>query len=104
MSPRPRIARLVAPIGMLLSALLLAGAVGASAGDGAPGLGLGIALATAAALAAALAARAATRVAVPRAIRLGHRAREHVESLDEQARPAHPGTAGRARPRAPGAR
>jgi hypothetical protein len=36
------------------------------------------------------------------ALRVGHRAREHRESLDRIASPAHPDTAGRVRSRAPG--
>ncbi len=66
------------------------------------------------ALLAALAASAAlvvvTTVAVREfvvapaeaALRVGHRAREHRESLDRIAAPTHPGTAGRVRSRAPG--
>lgn len=36
------------------------------------------------------------------ALRVGHRAREHRESLDRIAAPMHPDTAGRVRSRAPG--
>lgn len=36
------------------------------------------------------------------ALRVGHRAREHRESLDRIAAPTHPDTAGRVRSRAPG--
>lgn len=36
------------------------------------------------------------------ALRVGHRARQHRESLDRIAAPTHPDTAGRVRSRAPG--
>jgi hypothetical protein len=36
------------------------------------------------------------------ALRIGHRAREHRDSLDRIAAPTHPDTAGRVRSRAPG--
>jgi hypothetical protein len=66
------------------------------------------------ALLAALAASAALVVVASVALRefvaapaeaalgVGHRAREHRESLDRIASPAHPDTAGRVRSRAPG--
>lgn len=61
-------------------------------------------LATAAALSIAVAAIAVHVAAPPpsRALRIGHRAHSHRESLDRVAAPAHPDTAGRPRPRAPG--
>lgn len=56
---------------------------------------------TAAAL--ALIAQVATRPAARVELAVGSRARAHLESLGEQAEPAHPLTAGRPLARAPGA-
>jgi hypothetical protein len=68
-----------------------------------PALAASLAAITAASVAAALAARAAARVSLPATLRIGHRAQSHRESLSENPEPSHPDTAGRPRPRAPGA-
>lgn len=62
------------------------------------------ALAASAALAVVATVAVRSIVAAPAvsALRVGHRAREHCESLDCIAEPTHPDTAGRVRSRAPG--
>ena len=78
--------------------LALAAAVGPNPGA------LLTALAASAALAvvATVAVRALVVAPAEVALGVGHRAREHRESLDRIAEPTHPDTAGRVRSRAPG--
>lgn len=86
--------------------LLVAGALSvalAAAVGPSPGAFL-TALAASAALVvvATVALREFVIAPVEAALRVGHRAREHRESLDRLAAPAHPDTAGRVQSRAPG--
>ena len=87
---------------VLLVAAALAVGVAAAVGPQ-PGVLLTV-LAVSAAVAAVATVALRDLVLAPAevALRIGHRAREHRESLDRIAAPAHPGTAGRVRSRAPG--
>lgn len=87
---------------LLLVASALAVALAAAAGPSPAALLT--ALAASAALMAAVTVALREFVAAPAeaALRIGHRAREHRESLDRIAAPTHPDTAGRVRSRAPG--
>ena len=87
---------------LLLVASTLALVVAATTGPS-PGALLA-ALAASAALVAVATGNLREFVLAPAeaALRVGHRAREHRESLDRIASPAHPDTAGRVRSRAPG--
>ena len=79
-------------------AVVIAAAVGPTPGA------LLTALAASAALAvvATVALRGFVIAPAEAALQVGHRAREHRESLDRIASPLHPDTAGRVRSRAPG--
>jgi hypothetical protein len=79
-------------------AVVIAAAVGPTPGA------LLTALAASAALAVVVTVALRDFVIAPAeaALRVGHRARAHRESLDRIATPAHPDTAGRVRSRAPG--
>jgi len=87
---------------VLLVAGTLAGVVAAATGPSAGALLTVLAASAAVAVVASVAL--APLVAAPAEARLGvgHRAREHRESFDHTPAPAHPGTAGRIRSRAPG--
>lgn len=61
-----------------------------------------LAASVALAVVAGVALRTVVIAPIDAALRVGHRAREHRESLDRIAEPAHPDTAGRVRSRAPG--
>lgn len=82
----------------LASALAVIGAVAVGPQPGA----LLAALAASAVVAVVWGMRDLVAVPAERAIRVGHRARQHRESLDRIAAPTHPDTAGRVRSRAPG--
>lgn len=87
---------------LLASALVVfAAGLGLAGGQEATAVG---AVAGAAALGIALAAAIVVVVTAPspRALRVGARDHRHREALDRMAAPAHPNTAGRPRPRAPG--
>lgn len=78
-------------------AVAIAAAVGPT-----PGALLTALAASAALVVVAVAVRDVVLAPVEAALRVGHRARAHRESLDRTPSPTHPDTAGRVRSRAPG--
>ena len=87
---------------LLLVASALAVAVAAAIGPNPGALLTALAASAALAVVATVALRALVVAPAEAALGVGHRAREHRESLDRIAEPAHPDTAGRVRARAPG--
>ena len=87
---------------LLLVAGVLAFALAAAVGPNPGALLTALAASAAVAVVATVAVRALIVAPAEAALRIGHRAREHRESLDRIAEPAHPDTAGRVRSRAPG--
>jgi hypothetical protein len=79
-------------------AVVLAAAIGPNPGA----LLTAIAASAAVTIVASVALREFVLAPAEAALRVGHRAREHRESLDRIAAPTHPDTAGRVRSRAPG--
>jgi hypothetical protein len=87
---------------LLLVASALAVVIAAAVGPN-PGALLTVLAASAAlVVVATVAVRDLVVAPAEAALRIGHRAREHRESLDRIAAPTHPDTAGRVRSRAPG--
>jgi hypothetical protein len=87
---------------LLLVAGVLTFALAAAVGPNPGALLTALAASAAVAVAATVAIRAFNVAPAEAALRIGHRAREHRESLDRIAEPTHPDTAGRVRSRAPG--
>ncbi len=96
----------VLPIRVRAAVLLLAGAlavvVAAAIGPNPGALLTALAASAAVTIVATVALREFVLAPAEAALRVGHRAREHRESLDRIAAPTHPDTAGRVRSRAPG--
>ena len=90
-----------APAALLLVASALAVVIAAAVGP-TPGALLTALAASALVVVATVAVRDLVIAPAEAALRVGHRAREHRESLDRIASPTHPDTAGRVRSRAPG--
>lgn len=94
------------PIRARAALLLLAGAlavvVAAAIGPNPGALLTALAASAAVTIVATVALREFVLAPTEAALRVGHRAREHRESLDRIAAPTHPDTAGRVRSRAPG--
>lgn len=94
------------PIRARAALLLLAGAlavvVAAAVGPNPGALLTALAATAAVTIVATVAVRELVLAPAEAALRVGHRAREHRESLDRIAAPTHPDTAGRVRSRAPG--
>ena len=93
------LARTVSPAVLLVTTLLVSIAVAQTAPAAATAAILTIA---AFGVTAALAARYVAVAIRTRRLQVGTRDRRHSESLDRMASPAHPATAGRPLPRAPG--
>lgn len=87
---------------LLLVASALAVVVAAAVGPSPGALLTALAASAALAVVATVALREFVLAPAEAALRVGHRARAHRESLDRIAAPAHPDTAGRVRSRAPG--
>ena len=87
---------------MLLLASAFAVVVAAAVGPSPAALLTAVAASAALVAVAAIAVRELVAPPAEAALRIGHRAREHRESLDRIAAPTHPDTAGRVRSRAPG--
>ena len=87
---------------LLLVASALAVALAAAVGPSPAALLTALAASTALVAVATVAVREFVAAPAEAALRIGHRAREHRESLDSIAAPTHPDTAGRVRSRAPG--
>jgi hypothetical protein len=87
---------------LLLVASALAVVVAAAVGPSPAALLTAVAASAALLVVATVAVRGFVSAPAEAALRIGHRAREHRESLDSIAAPTHPDTAGRVRSRAPG--
>lgn len=87
---------------LLVAAGALAIVVAAAVGPSPTALLTALAASAALVVVATIAVREFVAVPAEAALRIGHRAREHRESLDRIASPTHPDTAGRVRSRAPG--
>jgi hypothetical protein len=83
-------------------ALVIAAAVGSAIGPNPSALLSALAASAALVVVASVAVREFVVAPAVAALQVGHRAREHRESLDRIAAPTHPDTAGRVRSRAPG--
>jgi hypothetical protein len=87
---------------LLLIGSVLAVVIAAAVGPNPAALLTALAASAALVVVASVALREFVAAPAEAALRVGHRAREHRESLDRIASPAHPDTAGRVRSRAPG--
>jgi hypothetical protein len=87
---------------LLLVASALAVVVAAAVGPSPGALLTALAASAALVVIANVALREYVAAPAEAALRIGHRAQEHRESLDRIASPTHPDTAGRVRSRAPG--
>lgn len=87
---------------LLLVASALAVVLAAAVGPSPAALLAAVAASAALVVVATVAVREFVAAPAEAALRIGHRAREHRESLDSIAAPTHPDTAGRVRSRAPG--
>lgn len=100
--PDPTALTVRAHAALLLVASAVAVAFAAAAGPSPAALLTALAASAALVAVAAVALREFVAAPAEAALRIGHRAREHRESLDRIAAPTHPDTAGRVRSRAPG--
>jgi hypothetical protein len=87
---------------LLLIGSALAVVIAAAVGPNPAALLTALAASAALVVVASVALREFVAAPAEAALGVGHRAREHRESLDRIASPAHPDTAGRVRSRAPG--
>jgi hypothetical protein len=87
---------------LLLIASALVVVVAAAVGPNPGALLTALAASAALVVVASVALREFVAAPAEAALRVGHRAREHRESLDRTPSPSHPDTAGRVRSRAPG--